>query len=212
MSPKPELLSPANGASRPDDIRFEWRDYLATNTDSVYAPTGESSQQAARQYRIQVSTKSDFTSLVDDKTVDQTRYTPFDRTYPEGQLYWRVQAIDDARNGLAWSDTGSVVKSSPVVELVSPVADEQLSGNTTFRWSPTLYARNYKVELYRNNDLTFSPANRVFSVTTKQIAYAHNKPIPASATPYVWRVQRIDAKNLPGNWSQTGRFYSVGLA
>ena len=44
----------------------------------------------------------------------------------------------------------------------------------------------------------------------KTTAYAWNESIPASATPYVWRVRRTDAKGNVGAWSSTGRFYSDG--
>jgi hypothetical protein len=212
-SPKPVLTGPANGGTAKNDVTFTWQDYLATNQAHAYPATGEVSYQSGRQYRIEVSTKDDFTSLVDAREVDQTTYTPFDRTYPEGKLYWRVQGIDAAGNHLAWSDTASFTKDSEVPTLVSPTGDAHTSGLTAFRWDTTPFAAQYRIEVYKNNDTTFSPANRAFAAkVTKQTAYAHNLPLPASSVPYVWRVQRLDASGKPGNWSATGRFYSTGSA
>ena len=87
------LESPSNEATVPDQVTFHWQDFLKRNQSSSPPVT-----QEARQYRIQVSTVADFAKIMDDKIVDQTTYTPFDKTYPEGQLYWRVAAIDGSSN------------------------------------------------------------------------------------------------------------------
>ncbi len=86
-------------------MTFHWQDFLKRNQSSSPPVT-----QEARQYRIQVSTVADFAKIMDDKIVDQTTYTPFDKTYPEGQLYWRVAAIDGSSNPLLLEtlDDGSV--------------------------------------------------------------------------------------------------------
>ena len=47
-----------------------------------------------RDAAVQVSDLADFSNLLDNKVVDQRSYTPYDRTYPEQPLFWRVQAID----------------------------------------------------------------------------------------------------------------------
>ena len=65
---------------------------------------------------------------IDDKIVDQATYTAYDRTYPEGTLYWRVQAIDGEGNGLTWSPARTLTKSSPAPVLSAPVDDEQTDG------------------------------------------------------------------------------------
>ncbi|MDT0213368.1 fibronectin type III domain-containing protein [Rothia sp. ARF10] len=194
---------------------FTWDDYLATNKLAKYpaAPLPvESSWQAAKQYRIQVSTSPSFATLVDTQLVDQTTYTAFDRTYPEGTYYWRVQAVDAANNGLTWAPTQSFVKQSPAPVLETPIGGASTSGLTAFEWAPTNFAGSYTLEVYRNDDTNWSPANRVVSVTGKQVAYAHSTPLPASSSAYVWRVARLDADNRPGQWSATGRFFSKGAA
>ena len=107
-----------------------------------------------------MSTVADFASLLDDKTVDQTTFTPYDSTYPEGTLYWRVQAIDGSGNALTRSPVQSVVKSSPKISLQNPAADVELVGSLPyFSWTPQDYAAKYELEVYENGDLAFSPAN-----------------------------------------------------
>ena len=229
-SPPVALQEPASGASvTTSQVRFTWDDYRTTNATTTYAATGETGTQSAMQYRIQVSTTRSFATLVDQRVVDQANYTAWDKTYPEGTLYWRVQAIDAAGNGLTWSkgealpgDPGDVAgraftKSSSPPVLKSPIASTigavtQTAGSAAFTWEPTTYAGSYQLEVYKNDDTAWSPANRIVNFTSKQAAYAHSIPIPASAIPYVWRVARLDADGRPGQWSETGRFYSAGAA
>ena len=211
-SPSVKLLSPAQNGTAANDVTFTWEDYKTTNDGTVYSTTGEASTQTAKQYRIQVSTTPTFTSLVENRLVDQTTFTPFDRTYPEGLLYWRVQATDGQDNGLTWSATGTFTKSSPRTVLKSPIGDASTNGLAPFRWQPNDFAGSYRVEVYKNGDTALSATNRVISTTSKQTAYSPPNPLPASSLPYLWRVQRIDAYGNPGLWSAVGRFYSRGTA
>lgn len=195
-----ELSSPAQGATVQDLVTFEWRDYLDTNLD---APGGAT--QEAERYRIQVSTVADFASLLDTQTVDQTTYTPFDGTYPEGTLYWRVQAIDGSGNPLTMSAVRTVVKSSPKISLQQPGADVELIGGLPyFSWTPQDYAARYHLQVFENGDLAFSPSNEVIDQQTKMSAWAPTKALDPGL--YAWRIRRIDADGKPGPWSNGRRF------
>lgn len=197
-----------------NDVRFTWNDYLATNQRPAKADplTGEQSNQAARSYHLQVGTTPAFSTIVDEATMDQTTYTAYNRTYPEGTLYWRIQAVDGKGNGLAWSDPMQFVKESPTVDLTSPNDAVQVSGTQPFRWQPLKFAKSYDLEVYKNDDTAASSTNRVLSASSKQVAYTTTTPLPAAATPYVWRVRRVDASNRPGAWSAWGRFRVGGVA
>lgn len=194
------------------EITFSWNDYYDTNHSIQWAQTGEDRPQSAMQYRIQVDDTESFgtgNGLVDERTVDQATYTAFDTLYPEGTLYWRVQAIDSKGDALgngrlSWSETKTFTKSSPRVELTGPVDNQSVPGTAALRWKPQPFAAQYKVEVYKNNDITFSAPNRVVLATVRTTAYAPTTPLPVSATPYVWRVQRIDTDGNPGPWSWGG--------
>lgn len=188
-----------------DDITFEWEDYLVTNDGTPSLPVASPSHQTAQKYRIEISQSSTFATTVDAKEVDQSTYTPFDGTLPEGALYWRVQAIDAEGNHLNWGDTREVTKASGTVELSSPFDDVHVGGDTAFRWQPKDFAASYTIEVYKNDNGTFSSANRVFSGTSKQTAYVWTKFLPASAD-YQWRVRWTDGDAHAGAWSTTGRF------
>lgn len=199
-----ELTGPAADATVPNQVTFTWRDYLATNGALSPAVT-----QGARSYRIAVSTVADFSSVLDTQVVDQTTYTPFDITYPEGPLYWRVQALDQSGNSLTVSPSRRVTKASPAPALTFPANGATVSGVPYLSWTPQLYAARYNVEVYRGGDLLFSPANRVLTQTTKFAAWAPTTSLPSDV--YAWRVQRIDANSRVGPWS-AGRTFRLQAA
>ena len=190
-----------------NDITFSWQDYLATNQDpaNVTSATGEQSNQAAMSYRLQVSTNPSFTAIVDDVTVDQTTYTAFDRTYPEGQLYWRVQAVDGSNNQLTLPANGTpFTKASPGPVLNGPSGPSPAA--QPFEWQPTDFAGGYMLEVYKNADTAASPANRVIQAGgIRQTAWAYDQVLP-TGTSYVWRVRRTDSSGNDGLWSQWGQF------
>lgn len=199
-----------------NELTFTWRDYLATNQDpSLKNPvTSEQSGQAARGYRVQVGTTAAFpTPLVDEVVVDQTTYTAFSRTYPEGQLFWRVQAVDGSGNGLAWSEVKEFTKESPTVKLTDQVRPRDLQSARTdqaFRWDPLRFAASYDIEVYKNGDTAASSLNRVVSGNSKQVAYSATTLLPVSPEPYVWRVRRVDVDGKKGGWSDWWSFSVVG--
>lgn len=208
-SPPVTGLVSSSGAGT--EVSFSWTDYLATNLATSW--NGETGNQSARGYHIQVDSEPSFQApLLDDQVVDQTTYTASDRLYPEGTLYWRVQALDTEEQGLSWSAVQSVVKESPAVQLSSPGNGAAVSGTAPLRWEPQAFAASYTVEVYKNNDRSFSSVNRLFTTTVKTPAYAWNQPIPADPTPYVWRVRRTDANGNPGPWSTPHQFTSLGAA
>jgi hypothetical protein len=194
-----------------NDVTFSWQDYLATNQDAanVTTATGEQSGQAAMSYRLQVSLNASFTNIVDDVTVDQTTYTAFDKTYPEGQLYWRVQAVDGSGNLLTLPATGSAfTKSSPAPTLIGPSGPT--GATQPFEWNPADFANQYTIEVYKNADTAASPANRVIQRGgIKQTAWANDQVLPTGTT-YVWRVRRVDSSGNDGLWSPWGQFTVQG--
>lgn len=210
ISPAVSVLTSSDPGG--SDITFSWQDYFDTNSGAAGAAYGETGQQSARTYRIQVDNEPSFAEpLLDTAVVDQATYTAGDRLYPEGRIYWRVQALDDQENGLTWSTTAELVKASPALSLRSPVGNAVVAGAAPLEWSPQAFARSYDVEVYKNNDVAFSPANRVLNARVANPAFTPSEPLPASPVPYVWRVRRNDSKGNPGPWSG-GSFVSRGSA
>jgi translation initiation factor 1 (eIF-1/SUI1) len=188
---------PAGGSSQPDDFTFEWQDYLDTNQALQPAAV-----EAAKSYRIKVSAVSDFATLLDEKVVNTPFYTPYDRTYPEGPIYWRVQAIDGSGNELTVSngDNGSVTKASPPPSPRYPGNATTVKGVPYLQWDALAYAASYDVQL--DDDPSFS--SPIKTASTKMAAWAHVDPLAAGT--YYWRVRRRDADNREGAWSATRSF------
>jgi hypothetical protein len=199
-----EILTPAAGATIANQITFTWTPYLTTN--QALNPAVD---QEARSYKIEVSLVADFATIFDTATVDQTTYTPFNKTYPEGPLYWRVQAIDGSGNTLTKSPSRLVNKASPALSLTFPGNGSTQSGVPYFQWNPQAYAATYLIEVYKNGDTLFSPANKVLSTTTKFSAWAPTTSLASGV--YAWRVRRNDADNRPGPWS-AGRTFTLQSA
>lgn len=227
VSPKVVLTQPAADASFADEVTFTWQDYYDTN-QATPSPYGGStpSHQSAKRYRIQVARSATITdaNAIDDRYVDQATYTAFENTYPEGDLWWRVQAIDARENRLSWSETRKIVKATPAPNLdpgfAAPVERPSVdaaarpafgshvpAGPVTFQWSAETFDATWDIEVYKNDDTTLSGANRVFAATVRQAAFAWTEPLAPSSEPYRWRVQRTDVRGKPGQWSDFGRFW-----
>ncbi len=92
------LKLPIADAVVQDDVTFTWDDYLLTNTNAIQGDSALATKAGteAREYRVQVSSDPNFQSTIENVLVDQRSFTSFANTYPEGNLYWRVQAIDQS--------------------------------------------------------------------------------------------------------------------
>jgi hypothetical protein len=231
VSPAVVLQSPAADSVEDDtEVTFSWEDYRTTNANAPLFYGGAApSHQSAMSYRIQVAANATITdaNAIDDVVVDQPTYTAFTKTYPEGDLWWRVQAIDAKSNRLNWSPTRKFVKRTPAnildpapnelggpVETVDPgtypAYDQHIqSGEFPFRWQAKPFDVNWKIEIYKNDDTTLSVANRVLSLTSKQAAFVPPAVLEASSQAYRWRVVRYDVSNQDnkGRWSDLGRFF-----
>lgn len=187
-----------------------WHDPSSSSPSDKWGQTGEPLPQSAMKYRVEVSTDSTFSpsSIIDTAEVDQTTYTSPRAIYGSRTYWWRVQAIDSDGNGLTWStQEATFVRSTPPIALVSPVNNVSASGTTAFRWQAQAYAKGYNVEVYKNDDTTYSSANRVaFATNLLTTAYTWGKSFAPSASAYRWRVQRIDSSGHLGDWT-TGRFF-----
>jgi len=192
-----DLLTPANNATLANQITFTWKDYLLTNQDAVDGLTKV--PEEALGYRVEISLTPDFANIIDTSPiVDGTTYTATG-LYPEGPIYWRVQAVDATGNLLTWSSARMLTKSSPVVTLVAPANNAAVSLEPTFSWTPQAYAYVYQIEVYAHPDQPLAGGNVVYSVSTAASAATPLNAFPAGT--YGWRVRRLDGAGRPGPWS-----------
>ena len=204
--PVSPVSSPATEVA--NQITLSWQDYLASN-QALANPSG----LEAKYYTVQVDDESSFAlPLLDNIKTEQTTFTSSTRTYPEGPIYWRVQAVDGSGNNLTFMPAQRLTKASPAPALTAPAHGSTVTGVPFLRWSPQNYAKEYEVEVYRNSDLSFSSTNRVFaagSQKSKLSAWAPLVTLPAGA--YAWRVRRLDVDGRPGPWS-AGRTFSLAVS
>jgi Bacterial Ig-like domain len=198
------LLTPANAATVNSQVTFTWEDFLDTNGELPNAVT-----QEAKQYRIQVSLVSDFASIYDTATVDQTTYTSSGKTYPVGPLYWRVQAIDGSGNFLTTSASRTLTFTAPAPAQTSPANGAGVTGVPAMKWNAIDYAATYTVEVYKNGDTNYSPTNKVLTQTTKFTAWTPTTALAGGT--YAWRVRGNDADGRALPWS-SGRTFVLSKA
>lgn len=201
LSPANESTVPASG-TQPADITFSWQEFAQTNAANV-PPSG----QGAKRYRVQVWDVADLAKpTIDDQYVDQTTYTPWEKTYPEGTLYWRVSAIDGSNQQLTYSPVWSVKKSTPPLSTLSPEPDSTQAGTPYFQWTAQPGTSRYEIEVYRNGDTLFSSVNKeqLSGTQTKLTAYTPTTSLKQGV--YAWRVRRVDNGNRPGPWTSGGTF------
>ena len=165
-----------NNTVNTNQITFSWTDYLASNLIADRPNT-----QEARQYVLQVSDTQDFSHILQTSPgLDQTTFTSYGSTYPDGPLYWRVQAIDGSGNALPYGTYGvahdgdlpvAINKVSPVPTGLSPNSGATVPAVPTLSWSALDFSSHYVIEVYKNVDQPLSSSNRVVNVTLATTAY-----------------------------------------
>ena len=201
------------GAPVDNSVVFTWNDYLATNRDPQIAPTTPVVDLEAASYQLQVSTTSNFTTIIDNVTgIDQTTYVSPTVTYADGPLYARVRAIDNTGNPMTWSEPFiTITKSTPSPSGLLPTGGASVTGTPLLQWTPMASALQYDVEVYKNPDAPVSPTNLVATVKTRLTTGSLAAALPAGQD-YGWRVRRLDANAKASSWSTLARFTVTGPA
>ncbi|MBJ7356355.1 hypothetical protein [Nocardioides sp.] len=197
-------LAPLEGDVVSNAVQFRWEDYLQTVSTADNSDSNPSTPATteALYYRVEVATDPQFDAVIDRLEVDQRSVVSPHTTYPEGPLWWRVQAVDGSGNPLTWSDPVAFTKRSPVPVLTSPVDDAVVAGDQALEWQGADFGVTYDVEIYRNGDTGANPVNRVrVDYNDPRQTFALDAPLPASGNPYVWRVRRNDVSGRNGDWN-----------
>lgn len=207
QSPAPSAVVSTN------QITFSWGGFLQTNQSGTPA---DRVTQEARSYIVEVSDRADFATKVDTSPrVDQTTYTAFNKTYPEGQLYWRVIIVDGSQNLLTAPAPTTFTKASPLVTMNLPAANATVASTPTLSVTPKPFEVGWEFEVYKNPDAPITNANRVFLAKVTVPATTPTITLPAGE--YGWRVRRFDADDRAGKWTaelntQLRRFTVAGQA
>ncbi|WP_182524659.1 Ig-like domain repeat protein [Nocardioides dongkuii] len=204
----PRLVTPVDGVDVSDDVTLDWTSELQALRHPD-APVGSSlttpASTEARSYVVETAVDPDFVSRIESVTVDQTTFTSFKETYPEGPVYWRVRAIDGGNTPTVWSETGRFVKRSAAPVPTSPADGAAMGADYTLSWEPLPFAAAYEIEVYAG------PTKVAGSTSWKHASWAPSDPLPVSDAGYTWRVRRIDARGRKGEWSPVRSFHMTAI-
>lgn len=140
----------------------------------------------AKQYRLQVSTTSNFSNIVINNVGAAVSYLPTTSLQP-GEYYWRVQAYDAANNEGAFTEPRMFslnILAAPVPNFVS------FTTRPAFQWNSVAGATGYELQIA--HDANFNFLER--SVTTYTplaggiLTYTPPANDPLDYGRYYWRV------------------------
>jgi len=160
----------------------------------------------AELYKIQLSEKQDFSTLVFSiKTTDSTyaydTFLKYSTTY-----YWRIRAkVGDIWG--TWSPTWKITSMDPLTAppLLSPDHKQTFTTNTvTLSWNSVLNGYQYKVQVSQYSDFSTKLVNENLDpdVLTRKLSNLKDGK-------YYWRVRAIDASGGKGPWSAVRIFKVV---
>ncbi len=166
-------------------------------------------------YQIQVDTSDSFGSLLVNESVDVPAYTPTNTFQNDTDLFWRVRAFHRPNSGnitggyggpwseirefqMAWSSKVGSIDNRPL-QLIPP-DNATNTGRPLFCWKPVEGANKYFL------DLATHPAFVVGTVvlsgkSTESTCYFVDRNSTYNLQPntiYYWRVTATDARNFPG--------------
>jgi hypothetical protein len=125
----PKLSTTDTGAAGPvgAEVVLSWQ----SHSEAMRA-AGVPASSEAYAYRVQVTTASDpdfVGALIDEAEVDATHYVSPSKTYPDGELIWRVQAIDASGHKLPWSAARTFVHDATAPTFtVTPATNLAING------------------------------------------------------------------------------------
>jgi hypothetical protein len=167
----------------------------------------------ANGYFVVVAKDANFSNVIDEAFTRVPAYAPRNSLKPTTYtdetttFYWALLPAAAANGSdalpldLPNSAKGSFQKQSTPPTLLSPSAVQAFLDQPTFRWTPTLGARRYRLQVAA--DPTFG--DPLDDVVTDATSYSSDTTYPADTVLY-WRV-RADDENLTGlTWSATGTF------
>lgn len=177
----------------PDDIEPDYGEKLTTSKVSFDWPD----EPGADLYKIQLSTREDFSTLVLSTKTDDSSYAFDVKLLNNTTYYWRIRPFFGADRGEwfpAWKFFSMDPLSSPI--LISPANKELVTtSEPTFTWQSVENAAAYLIQLS-----TSSLFDTSFLKTTVGSTELSEETIPDGK--YYWRVRAIDASGGKGPWSE----------
>ncbi len=156
----------------------------------------------AAAYKIQLSTKKDFSVLLLNLSVPDSTYAYGTKLANNTVYYWRVKA---KVNGLwgswlpVWQFTSMDPLARPTLVYPGPKLIITDDNTPTLDWDPVTNGVNYLVQISKVVDFSTT----YFKATTGNTEFETN-PLPNGK--YFWRVRALDASGGKGPWSEIRMF------
>ena len=161
--------------------------------------------EAARDYRLEISTQPDFSTSLTAYATDQTDYTPTQNLANDQDYYWRVRATDyNSING-PWSAVRHFrMRWNFEARLLTPLNNMISISYPFFTWAPIPGAQQYQIQIDESTSFSSPIADeKIYNVT------AHTQPRWSSVLPntdYFWRVRALDGQGNLTPWSDLWSF------
>ena len=173
---------------------FTWKAVAGAN--SYYVVVAKDQNSATSSTRGSRESRRTRRATPSSRRPTETRRPP-----STGRFSRRVTQTEPTRSRSTYASAGNFQKQSTPPSLLSPNSVQVFFDQPTFRWTPTLGARRYRIQV--SADPSFG--NPLIDVVTDATSYSSNTTYPADTVLY-WRV-RADDENLKGlTWSATGTF------
>ncbi|MBQ4328590.1 MAG: fibronectin type III domain-containing protein, partial [Lentisphaeria bacterium] len=189
-----KLLIDNNAPTKPANVTGK------VSLDSItvnWSPASDSGS-GLKEYKIEFSTSSTFSSITHSATLSGTSYTASDLA--DGTYYFRVSAVDNVNNVSAWSTVSSVIVDTTAPQAASNVKATQNSGIVTLSWDAASDAgvgvKEYIIEYSTDNSFSSITGTRTVSGTSCSI----NGLADGN---YCFRVQAVDKNGNAASWSNT---------
>ena len=203
--PVPSLLLPADKSDTRAKAYLDWQDV----TDPSPPVT----------YNLQVASDLNFASLVlgkyglTDSEYALTEKEQLSAARQNTPYYWRVKAIDSAKNESEWSAPWSLyISTPPVPKLIMPASDSMVETPLLFNWqSVTSLSPPVTYVLQVASDLNFiSLVLEKYGLADSAYILTAEEELPAvnQESPYYWRVKSIDNANNESEWSAPWSLYT----
>ena len=193
----PALNSPAENATG-----------VPTSTALLWSPSA-----GAQSYRVQVSTRSNFASMVIDQSGLTTTATGATDLAGSTLHYWRV-AASNAQGTSPWSPVWSFTTTAPPSSSPPPAPTlyfprngaTGVSASPTLQWNAATGASSYRVQISTTSAFATTVTDRS-GITTTSVAVAGL----VSGTRYYWRAYAASSAGS-SPWSTTWSFTTAGTA
>jgi hypothetical protein len=204
--PAPALILPLNDSLTKAEAYFQWQ----IITDSSVPVT----------YNLQIASNQNFVNIILQKTgLQSTEYTLNDKEtltadFKNAAYFWRVKAIDGAKNESEWSVPRIFYVSVPQSPALSqPGTDSKVELPIRFGWqsvnslSPPV---TYNLEIASDLGFTSILLDKTDLTTTDYLVTKEHKLKLKNNVIYYWRVKSVDNARNESDWSSTGSFLFSG--